>query len=70
MKFSVKNFGSVTVDEQAENGRIKELFLTHWERTAEVLDIMRKSVKNPLAKIVISIVIGIGDGIFWRVREK
>jgi hypothetical protein len=70
MQFKVKNFGSVTVDAESENGRIRDLFSAHWEKVSETLNLMRTIVKNPLAKIAISIVIGIGDGIFWRITEK
>lgn len=56
---------NVSVDTEAtyEGKPVKETFCDHWKEARIGLELIGTVVKNPIAKLIVNIVINIGDGI-------
>jgi len=54
----------VLVDEKPK--KIKQVFCKNWDVARIALEMAKSAVKKPLAKLVLTIAIRIGDGIYTR----
>lgn len=49
---------------------LKDTFCSEWDKARAVLESIVIFVKNPIVKLIINIVIGVGNGIQGRICEK
>jgi hypothetical protein len=59
---------SLDMDATSHNGeRVTEVFCDNWENSKKGLELVSAMVKNPIVKLIVSIVISVGDGIQQKI---
>ena len=59
---------SLDMDATSHTGeRVTEVFCDNWENSKKGLELVSAMVKNPIVKLIVNIVIGVGDGIQQRI---
>ena len=72
MRFKdLENLENVTLDLEAkdESHKVKDIFCEHWAQSRKGLQLVTLMVKNPIVKLIVNIVINIGDGIKDKICE-
>lgn len=67
------NLENVSIDLEAteSNGeKAKDVFCDHWGNSKKGLTLVLLIVKNPIVKLVVNIVIAVGDGIASKICVK
>ena len=62
----LENLENVSLNLEAEhhNGeKAKDIFCEHWANSKKGLELVYTMVKNPVVKLIVTIVIAVGDGI-------
>jgi hypothetical protein len=68
----LKKLKNTRIDIEArekDGSKAKNVFLDNWSKAVMVLRATKTMVKNPLAKLIIGIVIGIGNGIYEQIND-
>ena len=59
---------SLDMDATSHNGeRVTEVFCDNWENSKKGLELVSAMVKNPIVKLIVNIVISVGDGIQQKI---
>lgn len=59
---------SIDFEAKAEGGsKAKEIFCDKWDEARAALDLIVLMVKNPIVKLIVTLVIAVGDGIKTKV---
>lgn len=67
---NINDFKDISFDEQAttiEGKKAKEVFCNGWPSSRIVLEAIASMVKNPIAKVIIGIVIKAGDALSAKI---
>lgn len=54
---------SLDMEAKADGKKAKDIFCDKWDNAKESLQLIVVMVKNPIAKLIITIVMALGDGI-------
>lgn len=69
----LQNLDNVSIDMDAEHKkgeRARDIFCENWANSKKGLELVYAMVKNPIVKMVVTIVIAVGDGIEGKICPK